>query len=98
MLQTARALASNPDTSYERENVHVLLDSGSSRTYIACDLKEKLQLPVWGREQLLIKTFGSDKEEVTICEIVKLSLKSLHDDVNISLNAYAVPGNLFVHM
>ena len=41
-----------------------------------------------GREQLLIKTFGSDDEELTICEFVKLSLKSLHD---ISLNAYAVP-------
>ena len=62
-----------------------------SRTYITSDLKEKLQLPVLGREQLLIKTFGSDDKELTICEIVKLSLKSLHDNLNISLSAYAVP-------
>ena len=44
-----------------------------------------------GRKQLLIKTFGSDNEDLTICEIVKLSLKSLHDNINISLSAYAVP-------
>ena len=91
LLQTARALASNPNTPHEIENVRVLFDSGPSRTYITSDLKEKLQLPVLGREQLLIKTFGSDDEELTISEIVKLSLKSLHDNVKISLSAYAVP-------
>ena len=41
-LQTARALASNPNTPHEIENVRVLFDSGSSRTYITSDLKEKL--------------------------------------------------------
>ena len=90
-LQTAHALASNPNTPQEIKNVHVLLDSGSSRTCITSDLKEKLQLPVLHREQLLIKTFGSDNEDLTICKIVKLSLKSLHDNVNISMSAYAVP-------
>ena len=91
LLQAARALPSNPNTPNEIENVHVLFDSGSSRMHITSDLKEKLQLPVLGREQLLIKTFRSDDQELTICEIVKLSLKSLHDNVNISLSAYAVP-------
>ena len=48
LLQTAHA---NPNTPHEIENVPVLFDSGSSRTYITCDLKEKLQLPILTREQ-----------------------------------------------
>ena len=91
LLQTARALASNSNTPHEIENVRVLFNSGSSRMYITSELNEKLQLPVLGREQLLIKTFGSDYEELTFCEIEKLSLKSLHDNVNLSLSTYAVP-------
>ena len=50
----------------------------------------KLNLPTLGTEKLLIKTFGSEESELKSCDIFKLCLKPVHDDVSIYLTAYAV--------
>ena len=89
LLQTARATASRTDSG-KSENVRILLDSASQRTFISTELKEKLNLPTLGKEKLLIKTFGSEESELKSCDIVKLCLKLIHDDVSIYLTAYAV--------
>ena len=78
LLQTARATASRTDSC------------ASQRTFILTELKEKLNLPTLGTEKLLIKTFGSEESELKSCDIVKLCLKPIHDDVSIYLTAYAV--------
>ena len=57
---------------------------------MSTELKEKLNLPTLGTEKLLIKTFGSEESELKSCDIVKLCLKRIHDDVSIYLTAYAV--------
>ena len=38
---------------------------------------------------MLIKTFGSEESELKSCDIVKLCLKPIHDDVSIYLTAFA---------
>ena len=67
-----------------------VFDSASQRTFISTELKEKLNLPTLGTEKLLIKTFGSEESERKSCDVVKLCLKPIHNDVSIHLTAYAV--------
>ena len=57
LLQTATAEVVRPDNDSNPLNVRLILDSCSQKSYVTQAVKEKLQLPVVGRDSLLIKTF-----------------------------------------
>ena len=55
--------------------VNVLFDSGSQRSYVTEEVKEKLKLNVKIIEQLNLNTFGSEKSERKRCSLVDLNLE-----------------------
>ena len=57
LLQTALATATNTSGNLHSETL-LLFDSGSQRTYISTELREKLKLPAVRQKTILIKTFG----------------------------------------
>lgn len=92
LLQTCIAQASNPcQKSSQTQLVRVLLDSGSQRTYITRQLKERLNLKPIAKEKLCIKTFGQDCNKVQTVEVVKLCLSNTKTHENVVITAHVVP-------
>ncbi len=60
LLQTAVADV-NPG-SKKSVKARLIFDSGSQRSYISNRIRNVLELPATGTENLLIKTFGSEQE------------------------------------
>lgn len=60
LVQTAKAEVKNKN-NLKHQEVRILFDSGSQRTYVTENLAEKLQLSKKGEEELKLETFGSDK-------------------------------------
>ena len=84
LLQTARTYA-YVENSTKLLPVHVLLDSGSQRSYITNHLKRKLGLIPIKTETLNLNTFGNEKFSKRDCDLIKLRLQGKHgEDVNIS--------------
>ena len=90
LLQTAPAKVSSPGEERKSENIRVIFDSGSQKTYVSQRVKESLSLKVIGKDRLLIKVFGDERPRVKEAEIVQIALKSV-DDMEIYINAYVVP-------
>lgn len=91
LLQTCIAQASLDSCQGQTQLVRVLLDSGSQRTYITQQLKDKLNLTPTGKEQLCIKTFGQDCDKVQTVEVVKLCLSNVKTHENVFISALVVP-------
>ena len=75
LLQTARVLVYNPDRARPVMVTRAILDSGSQRSYISHKLREELSLKTEQKENLLIKTFGSETEKMQTCDVVKVTMK-----------------------
>ena len=90
LLQTAQAEVSAPGIGGKTENVRIIFDSGSQKTYIHERIKRSLNLKAVGKDRLLIKTFGDEAPRVRECEIVQIAVKSL-DGMEIYIHAYVVP-------
>ena len=75
-LQTARAVIhhpSNPHTCISLE-VHLILNSGSQKSYISKHAQDLLKLEGTGQQSLTIATFGSNKGSEKVCPIVSVSV------------------------
>ncbi|CAB3999740.1 Hypothetical predicted protein [Paramuricea clavata] len=57
LLQTARAIISNPNVGERSKNIRLILDLGSQKCYITESLRQKLDLTAVNRETLVVKTF-----------------------------------------
>ena len=90
LLQTATAEVVRPDNDSNPLNVRLIFDSCSQRSYVTQAVKEKLHLPVVGRDSLLIKTFGESDARLRTCEIVQVGIKTLCD-TTVYIQAYVVP-------
>ena len=71
LLQMARALAIKPEDPSKTTEVHVILDSGSQKSFITDKVKRLKSL---NRGPLSIMTFGSSKEKREVCEAVRVRL------------------------
>ncbi|XP_068756263.1 uncharacterized protein [Montipora capricornis] len=89
LLQTATAEVVLPNNSSSL-NVRLVFDSCSQRYYVTQTVKEKLQLPVVGRDSLLIKTFGESDARLRTCEVVQVDMKTLCD-ATVYVQSYVVP-------
>ena len=69
----------------------ILLDSGSHKTYITYDLKERLNLRPIKIEQVLIKTFGNDDDQLHQCQVVQICLKGMNSDLSLYVTVHVVP-------
>ena len=74
LLQTARAHVYNDRTTQPTKEVRILFDCGSQRSYVTEGIRKSLSLRPDDVETMLIKTFGSDKENKQECSVVSLGL------------------------
>ncbi|KAL1433846.1 hypothetical protein MTO96_012185 [Rhipicephalus appendiculatus] len=89
LMQTATVWASG---RHDYVLVRILLDTGSQRTFIRCDLSTSLDLPSVGTEDLSLLTFGSSKRSRTRrYRTVQLKLQSRFDAQEITMDALEVP-------
>ena len=72
LLQIAQAFVCRPHNQQLGLNAHVIFHSCSQRSYITSQAREKLNLPIFGKETLLIKTFGDNSASVKECDVVQL--------------------------
>ena len=73
-------------------NVCVLLDSCLQHSYISQHLRDVLKLPTVRTDQLMIKTFGSESEQLTDCDLTTICMTSVEPGgISMYLNAYTVP-------
>ena len=68
----------------------MILDSGSQRTYITKNAREILKLSTVSKENVIIKVFGSDDDEINSYDLVALKLVSLNDDFEINVKCLEV--------
>ena len=83
LLQTAVTYAHGGSSSSPIP-VHVLLDSGSQRTYITNSLKKQLGLIPIRTETLNLNTFGDEHFTKQLCDMVQLSLTGKNSNRNIT--------------
>ena len=88
LLQTAKAYVFGDDPC-NKIPIHILLDSGSQRTYVAEEIKKKPQLKAEAVETIKLNTFSTEKYSKKQCEHVVLNLEVESD---------AVPGNRTVDL
>ena len=76
LLQTACTFAFNLNNHRKRVVAHVLLDSGSQCSYITSAICKRLGLKPLGTRSVSIMTFGSRKERLEDCEVVRVGLET----------------------
>ena len=89
IMQTALIEAMDGDESTS-ETTRVLMDTGSSRTYITQDLVEKLKLKTEDKNRLTVFTFGGKKPKEMTSPVVTIVLKS-KDGNTLKVKANVVP-------
>ena len=83
-------MVQNPKTPQNLVEIHLLLDSGSQKSYLTERAKQLLGLES-SREQILsIATFGSQKEQTKVCPVVDVRM-CLKGYPPMSLSLYVVP-------
>ena len=89
LMQTAKTEIKSPNRS-KCEQVRILLDSGSQRTYVTEKLADRLQLTRESEEEIKLVTFGSDKPRIVKTVQTKLSIR-LNNDQYLDISANIVP-------
>ena len=81
----------NPNDSSTGVNIRVVFDNCSQRSYISELLENMLNLPNVRTDQLIIKTFGSQSEKLTLCNLVNVCISNTERGLLTYLNADTVP-------
>ena len=89
LMQTARTEIKSCDNS-RSEQIRILLDSGSQRTYVTESLAEKSLLKRESEEEIKVVTFGSNKPKTVKTTQTKLKIK-LNDGQFLDICANIVP-------
>ena len=89
LLQTARVQV-KPPQQQQSSIVRMVLDSGSQKSYVTKEVKDALELPVIGKDKLLIKTFGETTPKITTCEIAQFTILC-KNGTEFIMQAYVVP-------
>lgn len=89
-VQAAQAIIYRSGVLEKGVKDRIILDSGSQRSYITNRLKDELSLPVECQETMLIKTVGSQDENLQTCDAVCFGVK-LSDRKDMKMSAYSVP-------
>ena len=90
LLQTAKVRVSRPEQPDLSLDTRVIFDCGSQRSYVTDRLKSSLSLPVRSVDTSMIRTFGSNEEQVQTCDVFDLLLKT-REGKNLQLTFLAIP-------
>ena len=74
LLQTAKTVVCDVRRPQKTQGARVILDSGSQRSYVTSSLQQLLSLEKVGSERMVIKTFGSEVEDVRSYDVVRLGV------------------------
>ena len=78
LLQTAVAMVSNLSNT-KLDNSAILCDTGSQRSFISTESREKLNLPTIRKESFYIKVFGKSKSTLQKCDTAALKVFTLNN-------------------
>ena len=70
LLQTASVSVSGFENKIKIDNVQLLFDSGSQRSYISEDLRKKLNFPTLQTKNIVINTFGNKENKIESIDVV----------------------------
>ena len=90
LLQTAKVNIYKPGMQENRINARLILDSGSQRSFVTTRVKNQLNLDAEGTENLMIKTFGGEAEELQTCEFLHFNIETESTYPDLSLTAFVV--------
>ena len=89
LMQTATVVVKNSQGDAS-EKIHLILNSGSKRSYVTESVAKRLKLPLNSTERLSVVTFGTNKPKKIDCKLSKVQL-SLQDKSTTTLNVTVVP-------
>ena len=90
LLQTAQATIFNPEQPGKQVVAHLILDSGSHRSYVTEIIRKSLCLKSMGQKLLSIATFGSEEPEERECHVVNFVIH-LKDNTTCELAMLTIP-------
>ena len=90
LLQTARAVVYNPQNPERQVELHILLDSGSQRSYMTERARNLLSLAAESKQSLSIAVFGSSRSYPKTCQLVRVGVL-LKGFPNLLLSLFVVP-------
>ena len=85
LLQTALTTVRNPHQPMKHQNIRVVLDLGSQRSYITQRTARALSLEPEGIQKMSIFTFGSTRRSLCDCELVKVVMETLDGEIEMHL-------------
>ena len=85
------ATIKNPGDPEITGNARKIFDSGSQRSFVTNRLKDSLTLPIVGRESMINKAFGSDRNDVQIYDLTTPKIKDRLSDLSVDIEALSVP-------
>ncbi|CAB4026331.1 Hypothetical predicted protein [Paramuricea clavata] len=91
LLHTVKVNIYKPGMQENRVNARLILDSGSQRSFVTTRVKNQLKLDAEGTENLMIKTFGGEAEELQTCEFLHFNIETESTYPDLSLTAFVVP-------
>ena len=75
LLQTAKLRLVNLTSGNSGTLARAILDSGSQRTYVTSQLRQRLKLPTVATETIQIRTFGNSEGYNESCDVVNLGVR-----------------------
>ena len=94
LLQTARAELLSRNRKCEE--VRILFDSCSQRSFINRDICQKLNLPIVKKERMIVKAFETENEKPRLIDIVLATVRGLQKNTTVEVKLCVVP-RIFVH-
>ena len=92
LLQTAIGEVSSVNQLHTGLTMRILFDSGSQRSYMTEHARNKPNLSAVKTEELLIKTFGQENEQLKECDVVEFCVKGLGvNSSTVQMTAHVVP-------
>ena len=91
-LQTAQVTVAGPELgSSDGLKVRALFDTGAQRSYVSKRVADKLGLETVQTDNLVIATFGAEKQRAKAVNLVKLTVRKEETNFETNMNVYAVP-------
>ena len=90
--QTAQVTVTGPELgSSDGLKVRALFDTGAQTSYVSKRVADKLGLETVQTDNLVIATFGAEKQRVKAVNLVKLTVRKEETNFETNMNVYAVP-------
>ena len=91
-LQTTQVVLSKPGLEgTQKLNFWAIFDTGAQRSYVFQRMVDALRLETINTGKLRIATFGNQKQEVQVVNLVEIALSKPETGFKLTLNAFSVP-------